>query len=275
MEVGKILYYGLFDSQKELGKIKVSPKRKAGIFEIDYILSCNNNATSFIGDKSCKLAPNMIVLRKPNQISNSRLHFKCYFIHLKVEKDNPIYDLLINTPEYFTFINDKVYQPLFEDLFFHLVKRKDEVDDFYINAKLLELIYHLKKDEKQNLKIKPNSLKKDNLSIQKTVDYINENFDKPINLEQLGKVSGYSPNHFQRLFTDFTGLSPQKYLEGRRIEHAKYLLAKNEQNLTEIAYECGFSSQSYFSKVFKKHTLITPYEFMQSSTFIYLGDQDK
>jgi AraC-like DNA-binding protein len=273
MQVGKILYYGLYDSQKMLGGVKVSPVRKTSVFELDYILSCSDNATSYIQGKSCKLTPNMLVLRKPNQTSNSKLHFKCYFIHFQVDSDSPIYNELFSMPEYFTFINDKVYQPLFESIFKHLVQNHDNETDYFISSKLLELIYHLQKDQKHNLQVKPTSLQKENLCIKTAVEYITKHFDKPLCLKDLGQLTGYSPNHFQRIFTFVMGVSPQKYLEGLRIEHAKYLLAKNLGNLTEIAYECGFSSQSYFSKVFKKHTLLTPNEFMQNTKFMYLRSE--
>lgn len=263
----KILKYGLFDSKKEFNNQTHSPLRDVLCFEFDYILSCDKNSISYIDDKKCALFPNMLVIRKPFQKSHSRLHFKCYCLHLSIEKTNPMYNELLSLPEYYTLINDKTYQPLFESLFRHLIKLTDLKNDYFSSAKILELIYHLKKDEKSNKIIRHLSFRKENQSIQKAISFIKQNFKRAINLKQLGIITGYSPNHFLRIFTDVVGCSPQKYLEKTRIEHAKYLLSKNESNLTDIAYECGFSSQSYFCKTFKKYTLLSPSAFRQKSIF--------
>ena len=96
-----------------------------------------------------------------------------------------------------------------------------------------------------------------------------KHLSEKITLNMLGNLTGYTPNHFQRLFFESTGVSPQKYLEGLRIRHAKYLLAKGEKELAEIAYECGFSSQAYFSALFKRETLLTPKEFRNMSLSSY------
>ena len=265
----KIVKYGLFNSEKEFPNLTMSPKRKVPSFEFDFILSCDENAVSFINDKSCKLSPNMLILRKPEEISNSLLHFKCYCIHLNIDKNNSIYGDLLSSPSYYTFINVKTYQTLFEQLFIHLVKHTDSADNYYIYAKILELLYNIKKDSKYNRVHKRRFLKKENFSVQKAVSYMKKNLSNDITLEKLGDITGYSPNHFQRVFIGVIGVSPQKYLENLKIENAKFLLAQNEKTLSEIADECGFSSESYLCKVFKKHTLLTPKEFRRLFIFKY------
>ncbi|MBO5481143.1 MAG: helix-turn-helix transcriptional regulator [Clostridia bacterium] len=269
MKIGKILKYGFYNSKKLYGNLKLSPKRTVKSFEFDYILSCEKNAISYIDEKSCKLEPNMLIIRKPGQKSNSRLHFQCYCLHISLEPDNPLFSELFAMPEYYTFINDKIYQPLFETLFQHLIKGSTLETDYFTSAKLLELIYHLKKDLKRNQRINQTVFKRENRLIQKAISYLNQNYQKQITLKELGKITGYSPNHLQRIFTDVMGLSPQAYLEKIRMDNAKFLLSQMDNSLADVAYECGFSSQSYFSKIFKKHTLLTPNEFRRKSSFKY------
>lgn len=269
MKIGQILNYGFYNSKNSHEKVKIAPIRNVESFEFDYILSCDKNATSYIDEKSCKLEPNMLIVRKPGQKSHSRLHFKCYCIHLHIQPNSPLFKDLFAMPEYYTLINDKTYQPLFESLFRHLIKRPTPENDYFTSAKLLELIYNLKKDSKRNQKINQTAIKRENRLIQKAISYLNQNYKNEITLKKLGEIMGYSPNHFQRVFTDVMGTSPQAYLEKLRIDHAKFLLSQNEKKLADIAYECGFSSQSYFSKIFKKHTLLTPFEFRQNSIFKY------
>ena len=267
MNIGNILQYGLFDSKKTYPNVQISSLRTVQVFEFDYILSCDVNAFSYINEKSCRLSPNMLIVRKPGQKSNSRFHFKCYCLHLEIEKENPIFNELLSVPEYFTLINDTAYQQLFEDLFRHLIKQNEQNVDYYISAKLLEFIYYVKKDSKRNKNARQGFSKKENRFIQKAISYIKQNFSQPITLKTLGALTGYSPNHFQRIFTEAIGTSPQKYLENVRIEQAKYLLTQNEKTLSETAYLCGFSSQAYFIQVFKRHTLLTPSEFQKKSRF--------
>lgn len=269
MKIGNILNYGVFDSKKIYKNEKITPIRRVEAFEFDYILSCDSSAVSFIDEKNCRLLPNMLIIRKPGEKSNSHLHFKCYCLHLQIEPTNPLFNELFSTPSYFTFISDNTYRPLFETLFQHLAKNDKGINDYFISAKILEFIYHIKKDEKYNQSIHQNLLKKENRSIQKAISYLKRNYDKKIQLNELGILTGYSPNHFQRLFIQVIGISPSKYLENIRIDRAKYLLIENEKSLSDIAYECGFSSPSYFSKVFKKHTLLSPYDFQMSAIFKY------
>ncbi len=267
MHIGNILQYGLFDSKKTYPNVQISSLRTVQVFEFDYILSCDANAVSYINEKSCRLSPKMLIVRKPGQKSNSRFHFKCYCLHLEIEKENPIFNELLSVPEYFTLIHDTTYQQLFESLFRHLIKQNERNNDYFISAKLLELIYYIKTDAKRNKNVRQRSSKKENHFIQKAISYMKQNFPQQITLKTLGDLTGYSPNHFQRIFTQAIGASPQKYLETVRIEQAKYLLAQNEKTITETAYLCGFSSQAYFIQVFKRHTLLTPSEFQKTSAF--------
>lgn len=81
----------------------------------------------------------------------------------------------------------------------------------------------------------------------------------------LGDIAGYFLNHFRNIFSVTMNTSPQKYLEKIRIDQAKFLLAQNELSIANIAYTCSFSSQAYFTSIFKQNTLLSPNEFRQIS----------
>lgn len=268
MEVGKITSYGLFDSKKFHPFTKRTTPRLVKEFEIDYILTCNKNSTAFLDENTIKLVPNMLIIRKPNQTSHSILHYKCYCLHIQIEKDNPLFDSLMQLPNSFFIINKETYQTLFTDLFRHLIKNPQNKNSKYTTAKLLELIYHLEKDSKQNTKATASQINESH-AVKAAVDFMKNNFDKKISLELLGNVVDYSPNHFRNIFSHTMNTSPQKYLERLRVDHAKYLLAQNELSIADIAYTCGFSSQAYFTSIFKQNTLLTPNEFRQVSLVKY------
>lgn len=268
MNIGRITSSGLFDSKKFHPFLKRTKPRVVTDFEIDYILTCDKISTSFLDEDTIQLLPNMLIVRKPGQTSHSILHYKCYCIHLKVEETNPLFDKLMRLPNFFFIINKETYQTLFTDLFRHLVKKPQNKDSYYTTAKLLELIYHLEKDSKQNKKASTSQTNESH-AVKTAIDFMKNNFDKKITLELLGDIVGYSPNHFRNIFSNTMNTSPQKYLEKIRIDHAKFLLAQNELSIADIAYACGFSSQAYFTSIFKQNTLLSPNEFRQVSLVKY------
>ena len=107
-------------------------------------------------------------------------------------------------------------------------------------------------------------------TIQPSLDYINNNFTEQITLEDIAKASGYSQFYFQKKFVEIMGVSPLKYLTNVRIAYAKRLLIDPQKSLVDVAYECGFPSQSYFCYLFKKNTDLTPTEYRKGTLGNYL-----
>jgi AraC family transcriptional regulator len=79
-----------------------------------------------------------------------------------------------------------------------------------------------------------------------------------VSLAELAAEAGVSPFHFAREFKRATGLAPHQYLIEVRIERAKSLLAGNEMPLAQVSLSAGFSSQSHFTRLFRRHTGTTP-----------------
>ncbi len=92
------------------------------------------------------------------------------------------------------------------------------------------------------------------MRIKTAIDYINNNYNKPLKVEGMAKKCGMSISRFAHLFSTLTGMSPIRYLEKIRIETAQTLLIGSNMPLSEIAVRTGYSDEYYFSKVFKKLT---------------------
>ena len=71
----------------------------------------------------------------------------------------------------------------------------------------------------------------------------------------------FSPIHFHNTFKRTVGKTLRDYIEEQRIKKATDLLLTTNYSFTQIAYECGFSSQSYFSYVFKRRMNLAPREY--------------
>lgn len=98
-------------------------------------------------------------------------------------------------------------------------------------------------------------------TVSQIMDYIKENFYKPLNNEMLSSMSGYHEYHLNRLFMKHVGTSVHKYILNIRINEAKKLLLTTEQPLTYIAEKVGFNSNTHFSSYFKQVIGISPLEF--------------
>jgi AraC family transcriptional regulator len=77
-------------------------------------------------------------------------------------------------------------------------------------------------------------------------------------LQALAKESGYSRVHFVRMFKAATGYSPHNYLLNLKLERAQELLRNPSTSLIDIALDCGFSSHSHMSRLFRKIVGVTP-----------------
>jgi AraC family transcriptional regulator len=77
-------------------------------------------------------------------------------------------------------------------------------------------------------------------------------------------VAGISPNYFASAFHQTTGFTPHQYVSHRRIERAQQLLTEADLPIAEVAYRCGFTSQSQFTTLFRPFTGVTPGRFRAS-----------
>ena len=96
-------------------------------------------------------------------------------------------------------------------------------------------------------------------------EYIDQHFTENITLDVLAEVSHMNKYYLVHSFTNNYGCSPINYLNEKKIDESKIMLEKTNYSIAEIAKRIGFSSQSYFSQSFKKHTYMTPNEYRRST----------
>lgn len=95
--------------------------------------------------------------------------------------------------------------------------------------------------------------------INEVLFHIHKYLSNKLLIEDLAKVSSYSPFHFQRIFKDITKRSVIDYIKEIRLQWAANLLIFNpNRTITNIAFTCGFSSSSTFSSEFKRYYNTTP-----------------
>lgn len=99
--------------------------------------------------------------------------------------------------------------------------------------------------------------------LYRAVSYIQQNFNKKINIDQLAGLSKLSKEYFIRSFKLKYDLTPVEYINNYRIYQAGKILKKGQQNVTEVALSCGFPNISYFILLFKKQFSVTPKKYQQ------------
>ena len=97
--------------------------------------------------------------------------------------------------------------------------------------------------------------------IQEAISYINENFKSQPGLEEIAGKIHVSPFHFQKLFTEWAGVSPKKFLQYISVDYAKNLLKEKQATLFDVAYDTGLSGTSRLHDLFIKIEGMTPGEF--------------
>ena len=104
----------------------------------------------------------------------------------------------------------------------------------------------------------------DDLFLRKFLTRIEQVYTDPeYNIEKLSDTLGLSRGHLHRKIKDLTGTSPVDFLRNFRLKKAAALLKQKQYNISEIAYQTGFSSSAYFAKCFKAVYNLTPTEYQQ------------
>lgn len=94
--------------------------------------------------------------------------------------------------------------------------------------------------------------------VAEAIEFIQQNFRKQPTLEEIAEKINLSPFHFQRLFTDWAGVSPKKFLQYISVQHAKGILNNTESTLFDTAHQTGLSGTGRLHDLFVKIEGMTP-----------------
>jgi len=98
----------------------------------------------------------------------------------------------------------------------------------------------------------------DVLAVEKAKFYFRENLELPLDIKELMRQLPMSYSKFRKLFKEVTGEAPHQYHLNLRLDKARELLSTTNLNVSEVAYNLGFDSVFYFSKLFKNKNGVSP-----------------
>lgn len=186
-------------------------------------------------------------------------------------RDNFLQDIIFPVPEFDNI--KKLLERSYLGLSFSgetkktVVEKLNEIKDKNSFDSLMGLIEILQilaaTDEVKELNKEDTRIKwflNDKIRMGTIYDYIHENYDKKPNVNEIAKIVSLSTPAFCRYFKKQTNMTFTEFVNNYRINQAKIFLLK-DYSVTDVCFQVGFESLSYFNKLFKQHTSETPSEF--------------
>ncbi len=225
-----------------------------------------SNAISYINGTPHRLTSPCIIIAKPGQTRQTKGYFESYYIHIRCEDHTLASDFLKNSPDIIPVSDINQYVYLLNDIIKCHTAEKSISNDLCITGKLYNLFGKISERIAANNIIEKDFIKYESI-ISDSQRFISQNFEKKLTLSMLSETAHFSPSHFHRIFKKITGTTPNEYILSVRITNAKLLLLTSEKSLADIAFECGFDTQSYMNYVFKKKLGKTPLEFRENQKY--------
>ena len=252
----EIVAAGVYNTALAVKNRETTLPRKTTMFELE--LPLESGGVSFINKERQEIVPELLVCAKPGQTRCTRVPYVCYYVHIIV-KEGVLYDVLCRLPNYFLSSRRREYVKIFREIC-RLYDTRLASDEILLQGLLLQLIGMLER-ESRGLGRRGTAKSNHHALIEKALLYIEEHLTEELSLEVVSEYVSLSPIHFHNTFKASTGRTLREYVEEARLRRAVNLLVSTDMTLTEIAFECGFSSQAYFSYVFKRKMGKTPREY--------------
>lgn len=100
--------------------------------------------------------------------------------------------------------------------------------------------------------------------IKKSLNYVKKHINENIRIESLADIACISKDHFIRLFKKEIGMTPGQYISQKKIEKAQLLLVTGDMPIKEIAFSLSYDDHSYFNRLFRKITGVSPLEYRKN-----------
>ena len=133
-----------------------------------------------------------------------------------------------------------------------------ELEEYSLIYKVIRYLYLAYQSSKQSIHTTYDA----NVQIQRNMtSFIHEYFNSKIGLEDIAEAGQVSKSTCIRLFHKYTGKSPIDFLNSYRLQMSAEKLVATSEQITEIAYACGFGQPSYFNRLFLKEYNMTPNQY--------------
>ena len=127
-------------------------------------------------------------------------------------------------------------------------------------AELLTYLYRLRRRENNAFLDKVKQTPK-HKKVGEVAEFIMDHYEEPQSLDSLAKRFYVSKCYLSRIFKEVTGFTINEYINFNRVKRAQQLLGNSEYSVTDIAGMLGYDSITYFERVFKKYSSVSPLQY--------------
>lgn len=205
-----------------------------------------------------EIVPNRMFLVSPKQIPNWDYSQNSKGYILICDSTLALELNLNDIASYLDIVNNKSF---IEDIFIQLLRETEHKDNLVcgnIKAGILYLYSILQRQAKESQAVKP--VVEGVVSKLKQIIFEDPHCSK---IEGYAEKLGISVENLNTICKNSTGISVKQYILDLKITEAKRLLIYTSNNINEIAFSLGFEDSSYFSRVFRKRTSLSPSDFLQ------------
>lgn len=186
------------------------------------------------------------------------IHFKSEFIPETLFQLYPLYHNQANIP----LKRDRHFERLITLTQMMYDEAQQKVIDYAIIRQLLSTLLTMIESERKKIEYTDKALQKtQHISFGNFLTILEKNFRKPLGVEFYAEKLFMSSRNLNLISQNILEQSVSEIIETRKLTEAKNLLISTDKTISEIAYELGYKENSYFSKVFKKKSGLSPGEF--------------
>jgi len=221
-----------------------------------------NNFSGFLEDKwkygkdALYVAVNNFIVKNRPDIISLPINTVKNEIHIAVFR---LTDEDIN--QQYSEINKNLYEIMGIELSYSILRSYSSFSDILNTEEIKFLSENLSVIPIENIKAENHDLSTENNTVKLAKNYINQNFNKEICLDDVAQHVDLSSAYFSRLFKQNTGENFIDYLIKIRMEKGKHLLAETHLKTYEVGANVGYNNSKYFCKLFKNYTGYTPTEY--------------
>lgn len=231
--------------------------------ELFYVIS--GKGVFLIEDDLIPVKPNDLIIINPHiehtekTVTNDPMEYIVFGVDgLAFSFDNPKEDSQKNY-SYYNYTSAKNHLVDFAQIMLKEFREKKPKFDIVCQSILQVLLVFISRE--QNLSIISDSTFKISKECALAKRYIDTNYSKNITLDTLAEITHINKYYLAHSFANCIGQSPISYLTDKRLQASMELLINTNHSIAQVASSTGFSSQSYFSQIFKKAVGMTPQQY--------------
>lgn len=255
MDILDIESVGLYKCNRLISKSYYA--RTSEAYEIELY---NCDCEMVINGIEYKVGRGSIVLTRPGDERMNYSFYTCDAVHFTTQ-DTALKEFIEKIPVVINVYDYDYHYSFFKNVYKHYSTVDEKELNFYMTSDILHYLCFLKRESNGLSSLNGYIIP----SLNKCVDYIKNNYDSKICLDDIASKANVSVSYMHKLFKKSFNKTPLEYLTEMRIQKAKYLLVSTNMKIVDISEKTGFESTANFYIAFKAKVGMSPSSFRKAT----------